>query len=81
LNNSIAGQSVDLYISSSSFNREISIQKKKKQRELIDKEKNTLNLSFPKLAKRLNIKPGKLTGSYYDNVLMPEDLFQKFILK
>lgn len=55
--------------------------RKNKQKELIKEEKERLNLSFPQLAKRLGIKTGKLYAYYYDNLLMPEEIFNKFDLK
>lgn len=57
------------------------ILKDKKQKELIKEEKNVLNLSFLKLAAKLRIKDGRLRAYYYDNLLMPEELFERFSLK
>ena len=55
--------------------------KDNKQKELIDKEKEALNLSFNGLAKRLGIKYGRLIAYYYDNVLLPKDIFEKFSVR
>lgn len=54
---------------------------KNKQRELIDREKRNFNLSFPKLAEKLKIKSGRLHSYYYDNVLLPEEIFNRFSIK
>lgn len=55
--------------------------KKGKQRELIAKEKEKLNLSLPKLASHLNIKLGKLLPYYHEKSSLPEEIFDKFTLK
>lgn len=55
--------------------------KEGKQREMIYNEKQTYKLSFPQLAKKLDIKEGKLRAFYYDNLSIPEDIFNKFSLK
>lgn len=55
--------------------------KKGKEKELITKEKETLNLSLQKLANHLNIKLGKLLPYYQEKVLIPEEIFNRFSLK
>ena len=55
--------------------------KEGKQRALIDEERRLFNLSLAKLANKLNIKEGRLCGYYYNNLLIPEELFNKFSLK
>lgn len=55
--------------------------KEDKQKELIKKEKENLSLSFPKLAKKLGIKTGRLYAYYYNKILLPKKLFEKFSLK
>ena len=52
---------------------------KEKQKELIEKEK--INSSFSKLANKLGIKIGKLNSYYYNEILLPEEIFNKFSLK
>jgi len=54
---------------------------KNKQKELIEKEKSKFNLSLTQLAKKLKINIGKLNGFYYDNILLSENIFNKFSLK
>ncbi len=54
---------------------------KDKQKELIKKEKEKLNLSWNEFAKFLGIKYGKLHAYYYDNVLLPEKIYNKFSVK
>ncbi len=54
---------------------------KNKQRELLKKEKDLRNLSWPKLARQLNLNEGKLKTFYYDGVLIDEDTFNKLNLK
>ena len=54
---------------------------KGKQKELLKKEKEIRNLSWPKLARQLNLNENKLKAFYYDNVLMDEATFNKLNLK
>lgn len=54
--------------------------KENKQKELIDKEKQKYG-SFPKLAKQLKIRTGKIYAYYYDNLSLPEELFNRLSLK
>ncbi len=55
--------------------------KQNKQKELIEKEKQIFNLSFSKLARKLRIADGKLKAYYYDGILLPEKIFERFELK
>lgn len=52
-----------------------------KQRELIQKEREKLNLSLYNMSKKLGIKYGKLLAYCYDGVLLPENLFNEFLSK
>ena len=52
-----------------------------KQKELIEKEKENLGLSFNSLAKKLGIKYGRLLAHYYEGVLLPQEVFNKFSIK
>lgn len=52
-----------------------------KQRELILNEKERNSLTLGELADFLKIKEGKLNAYYFEDVLMPEDIFEKFSLK
>lgn len=54
---------------------------KDKQQELIKEEKTVFALSLPSLANKLKIKIGKLNAYYYNNLLMPEEIFERFLLK
>lgn len=54
---------------------------KGKQRELLIREKEKRNLSWPKLAKQLNLNESKLKTFYYDGILIDEDTFNKLSLK
>jgi len=49
---------------------------KGKQRELISDFKTNKNLTFPKLAKILRIKDGRLNAYYYETSLIPEDIYK-----
>lgn len=52
-----------------------------KQREIIKEEKTKLNLTWPQLAKELDIKFGRLMAYYYEGSLIPEEVFNKLTLK
>jgi len=54
---------------------------KGKQRELLKKEKEKLNLAWPKFADYLNIKLGKLMTFFTEERLMDERTFNKLFLK
>lgn len=51
-----------------------------KQEELLQKEIEKEG-SIPKLANKLKIRSEKLKAYYYDNILLPEEVFNKFSLK
>ena len=55
--------------------------KKGKEKELIKREREKLKLSLPKLAEHLKIKLGKLQPYYNESSSMPEEIFNKFVLK
>ena len=52
-----------------------------KQKELIKEEKDKLNISLAKLAKKLDVNIGRMNGYYYQNILLPAEIFNKFLLK
>jgi intein/homing endonuclease len=54
---------------------------KGKQRELLNKEKELRNLSWPKLARQLNLNENKLKAFYYNEVLIDDNTFNKLTLK
>jgi intein/homing endonuclease len=53
---------------------------KGKQRELLKKEKESRDLSWPKLALQLNLKESKLKAFYYGEVLIDEVTFNRLKL-
>jgi len=55
--------------------------KRGKQRELIKKEKDKLNLSWNQLSKLLDLKHGRLKPYYYEKLLIPEEIFNKLSVK
>ncbi len=51
------------------------------QRDLILREKKHLNLTWRDFSRKLGIKPGKLHAYYYEETLLPSEIFEKFVLK
>jgi intein/homing endonuclease len=53
----------------------------KKQKELLKKEKEILDLNWQEFSKYLNISFGRLNSWIYEENLLPEEIFNKLLLK